>query len=792
MAMTNQYEQESAHLPKGQIDWAVPEEPEEETKERLQAFVLKLQAEAKRRVDRRIDVEKRWLDDLRQYHGKYTEKMLKDLQDKGGSQIFMNLTRPKTNRFIAKMWDLLFPTDDKNWGIQPTPVPELAKEAQNAMSVLQEARNAKGEKERELREMESANNDQQAQAAAAEMEELDSVMDEAKEVSDRLQENLREAQTRSDLMQDEIEDQLNEAKYSATCRDVIEDAGKIGIGILKGPVLGDKYRQRWEMKKVVDVDGNERTMYVLNNDKTASAPEVQRVDPWGFFPDPDYSNVEDGEGVLERHLMNKKQLRRLAKQPDIDKDAVRRLLKANPQDSAPSYLVDLNDLTKQNTASMKDTYHVWEYTGPVDSEDLEMLAEALGDESLEEFIEEGEIDPLFELHARIWFCQGEVLRFAIHPLDSNETIYSVFCPEKDESSPFGFGMPYLLRDPQAVLNASWRKLMDNSAFAVGPQILVNKKLVSPENGSWVIEAGKIWVWNSNDMAASGQQPFATFDIPSHIQELQGMIEMSRKEMDQVVDIASTLQEGDVGAAAKTTATGIALIMNAANIVYRRAVKNFDDDITVPMVRRFYHWNMQFSEKDYIKGDYEVDARGSGVLLVKEVVAQNLMGIATAFGDHPKYGEWLKDREILNAIFRAITIPSKQIVKTNSEYQEDLRKKAQDPAQNPELQAAQIQQQEAQADRQLRQAEIDAKIAVSEMDAGSRVKVAQLNFDEAMYSLAEKLNMSAEELQGRLDIAREKMASDELRTQTELDAKERALATEVAMAERTGKNAGGSI
>jgi hypothetical protein len=43
----------------------------------------------------------------------------------------------------------------------------------------------------------------------------------------------------------------------------------------------------------------------------------------------------------------------------------------------------------------------------------------------------------------------------------------------------------MMRDP-AGARAAWRMLMDNSALSVGPQIVIDKTRIEPENGpgSW--------------------------------------------------------------------------------------------------------------------------------------------------------------------------------------------------------------------------------------------------------------------------------------------------------------------
>jgi hypothetical protein len=79
----------------------------------------------------------------RQYHGRFdaaTEAALKLTPEK--SRAIINMTRPKTKAWAARLSDLLFPADDKNWGVSPTPVPELTDKAKEAAAAA-EAKHAK-------------------------------------------------------------------------------------------------------------------------------------------------------------------------------------------------------------------------------------------------------------------------------------------------------------------------------------------------------------------------------------------------------------------------------------------------------------------------------------------------------------------------------------------------------------------------------------------------------------------------------------------------------------------------
>lgn len=223
-------------------------EQKEAMAERLQTFGGRLSKLATDNANKRTSIESRWLEDLRQFHGEYDEETKKSLTT--GSKIYVNITRNKKSAAEARAQDMLFPTDDRNFAIAPTPVPELV-DAEEGETI-------------------SVNGQQVDKAEIA------------AQVG-------REARKKSAAMQAVIDDQLNEAKYNAKSRDVISDACLYGAGILKGPVVIGRTKRAW---KTLD-DGV--SVLEISEDLT---PTVERVDPWDFFPDMSASSIEEAEFIL--------------------------------------------------------------------------------------------------------------------------------------------------------------------------------------------------------------------------------------------------------------------------------------------------------------------------------------------------------------------------------------------------------------------------------------------------------------------------------------------------------------
>lgn len=757
-------------------------EAHEANAEKLQDFVGTLVTEVQRRVSRRAGVEGRWLDDLRQVNGQYSQTELKAMREAAGSEVFLNVTRPRTNSFISRVWDFLFPTDDRNWAIQPTPVPELDKEREEVLGQLDAATEAIDqavEAFEELRDNQPEETDEEAQGKLQEAKKgaADAIdqQDELKAAADDLQEQVEKARKQAMLMQEEIDDCFVEGRYQAQCRDAIIDAATIGTGILKGPVIGEKMDSTWVVSETEAEDGTittERELKQVPSEK----PAVYRVDPWSFYPDPDARRVEDSEGFFELHLMRKGDMRRLAKRSDIDKDIVRELLAANPDSgSATGYLAQLHSINQQQGAPDTSKYYqVWEYRGPVDAEALETIAQAMSDDTLVE--DAGTVDPLDEVQATVWFCQGRLLSFSLNPLDSGEGIYSAFSVEYDEAGPWGYGIPYLMRDPQAIINGAARMMMDNAAYSVGPQIVVNKDAIRPDDGKWDLRSSKVWLRNNID--GDGKAAFEVFHIDGHQAELANIIEMGRMWVDDVTSM-NKAEQGDGGTGPQQTAFATAMIFNAANITFKRVIKNFDDDITVPIIGRMYQYHMQFSDKEEIKGDYKIEALGSSSLVVREILGQNLMALADKFGEHPRFGLMLKDTDLMRSIVRSLQVPSDELLKTDREYQQALAEQAEqvDPVAQAQMARVEIDREKLDVARD----EMTAKTEMSNMEWDARRYIADIQHDAAMNKVAEAFNIKRDELDDKIEMHREAQSS-----------KERVVAVEAALARELGSGGGGHI
>ena len=673
-------------IEQSQQDQEQSEQEQIDIAERLQVFGSRLRKLAAEQSQKRSTIEERWLRDLRQYHGKYSVEEEKRIDTAEGSTVFVNITRNKSNGAEARIGDMLFPTDDRNWAIEPTPVPSLKSAKENPETA----------------------------------QEAISIM--------------RKAEKAAELMQDEIDDQLTESKYQSKARDMIHDAVVLGTGIIKGPIIVGKMKKKWEE----DGQGNQVLSMVED-----LRPAVEYVDIWRFFPDMSTTKLSDCEFFFEQHRWTKKQLRNFARLPNVLQEQVRGVVKAGKsKDIAHNRESDIREITGISNYANDSRYEVWEYHGPISKQELIDVVTSDEDPSMDP----KEIDELDdEVEAVVFFSDTHVLKVAINAMDTEEKPYSSLCWEQDDGSPFGFGVPYLMSSAQKVINSSWRMMLDNAGQSVTDQIIVNDGIVEPVDGKWTMGPKKIW--RMTDVARSVKEAFAVFETRNNQTEYANIIQMARQFADEETNMP-LIAQGEQSSHVTKTSSGMGMLMNSANIVLRRAVKNWDDDITDPLIGRFYDWNMQFSDKKEIKGDYCIEARGSSALLVREKQQENLMLFANLSASNPELA-MRRDWEGLDQeIAKSLEVPYNNITLSDEDIQErQAAQQQQQPEQDPTIalkqQELQIKQAEMQQSFELKQAEF-------QQNGQFKERQMQMEYDLKVAELALKENLTMAQMKTKLD------------------------------------------
>lgn len=571
--------------------------------------------------DRR-SIEYRWLEDLRQERGEYAPEILERM-DPNRSKAYIRLTRTKVKTVDSRLTDFLCPANgEKNWAISPTPLPDVSQDFMKA--ALAEHIITTG-----------------SQISPEEFEQL----------------LMKKCTERANRMSKLIEDQLIELRYRDVLRETIHSGNLYGTGILKGPMVS--FITNKQYKKDIDENGYEKWHL---DESDSIMPQVENVSVWDFYPDMSATKLEDCRFMIQRHKMDKHELSDLSRRSDFRGKALRRYLRANPDGDYENkwfecQLHAMGDQIETGAASVElnKKYEVLEFWGYIDAEDLQRAGVTVPDK----------LKGSLELCANIWVLGNKTIKAELAPLDGVRWPYYLYYYDKDETSIFGWGIPYIMRDPQELVNSAFRAMLDNAAITAGPQIEVNLDLISEDEDPTDVRPFKIWARTGTGLEAQAEA-IRVMPLQSYTSEYLKMIEAFERYSDEVTTIPRYMW-GDQAGGAGRTASGLSMMMGSANITIKDQVKNFDDGITKPFITALYHWNMQFGNDEGVKGDYAVKATGSASLVAKEVYANSLMQFANITNNNVDLPV-VKRAAVVRNIADALDLGDKDLVLSDKEIE----------------------------------------------------------------------------------------------------------------------------
>ena len=571
--------------------------------------------------DRKLS-ELKWMRNLRQFVGEYDPEIQQKL-DKNRSQAYPRLTRVKCISMLSRLMNLLFPSSEKNYTIEPSAVPHLEKD------VLDEVL-------KEVQEHARENN-----------EEI-----ETEDVESAIREAARKGAKRLEL---EIEDQLSEIggtrnlPYVALCRKVALSAIMYGAGVLKGPFVREQKQRTWkitEANSLMTPEGVEQTPQALtSSETTVFRPQFEFCPIWDYYPDMSAKYLHQMEGQFQRLVMSRQQVRELVDAPQFFGDVIQKYLENHRVGNYKerTYERELRTLGVKLNVNPNDgrKYEIYVYDGFLEGRWLRDAGVELTDKQANDMVE-----------ASVWVLDNEVIRAELSPwvaLEPEERIklYHVFIFEEDDSQLLGNSLPDIIRDSQMGMSAATRMLMDNASISCGPNMEVNVDLLEASQDMQSIQPYKIWYREGQGVDAQ-YDAVRPIKIDSHIDELSKIIEMFRGFADMETFINPQTQ-GDMQKGPSEpfrTAAGASMLRGDMALPFKDVVRNFDV-FTVSVMNALLIFNRHFNTSPEARGDHQVIARGASSLIAKEVRGMAYDQLATTLQPEEKvYIDWhkmVKDR-----------------------------------------------------------------------------------------------------------------------------------------------------
>ena len=586
--------------------------------------------------DARKETENEWLKDLRQFQGMYEPEVLARLNESGArSKVFVGLTRTKVMAAYSRIVDLLFQHGDSYFGIEPTPIPQLdpLKAMQMREQAVMQITAASGGMAPELNE----------DLIAARMSELEEEFLEAEQII---------AKEAAEKMAVEIHDQLIEANAEQKLKEAILESTIFGSGAIKaGTIRIDRVQS---YSRIQDPTTGQ-TGFALSQIEKAM-PEVESVSIFDLYPDPYCTSLEDCEGLFRRHVLTRSQLRDLADRPGFDGEMIRYLIKHNRQGN---HTEEDHEKTRRRIAGINEysessnRFEVIEYWGEIDGYELE--------EHGVDIPEGTDLSDYFS--SCVWFSGGKVIKVMLNPIQGYRVPYHIFPYERSPHQFWGTGVPRMMRDSQTTMNAATRIWIDNLALSSGPMMEVNTDLLAAGEDPTDIHPWRVFLREGGD----GSMAAVRFYQPvANANGLNQIVELFRRFADETTSLPS-YTHGEQTRSLNKTATGISMLMGAANVALKSTIKNIDDFLLEPMVSALFHFNMEFGTNEKAKGDLKVISRGSTALIQKEVQSQRLLQFLSLVSN-PMDAALVDRNQLLRDIAQSLDIDPDEVIKSEERLQ----------------------------------------------------------------------------------------------------------------------------
>ena len=585
--------------------------------EELAALGVKLRGMFDQYASDRLIAEQRWTRNLRQYLGIYDPEIEKELSS-NRSKAYPKITRIKCISTLARVMNLMFPGNERNWELKASPSPDMSPEdVMMAIQMAQQAQQQDGQDPKQQAPVDHA----MVQSAVQEL-----------------------ANSRAADLVTVIDDQLQEIggdqtlDYIALNRMAVKSGVIYGLGVLRGPFVREGKSTVWSLDPT--------TQQPAAKTVVSYKPQFEFLPVWDFYPDMSAKTLRSMDGWFVRMVMSRSQVRKLADRSDFLGDQIKAYLNANMTGNYKprSFETDLRtmgvkvNVNEQKVETSKYEVIIWE--GPISGQFLSAAGVEVAPDKMSD-----------DIDAEIWTLDDKVIKADINPwrkLGVDVKTIHTFLFDEDDTSPIGNGLPNVVRDSQMSVSAATRMLLDNASVVCGPNIEVNTDLMRADQDITSVSAYKVWL-------REGTGPEAQFpavrnvQIDSHMDELLKTIDLFTKFADAETFVGGATG-GDMSrmpSEPMRTAAGASMLRGDAALPFKDIIRNFDS-FTQSVIESLVQFNRKFNPDKAPEGDYNVIARGATSLIAKEVRGMQVDQLAQSLT--PEERMHVDDRKFVEARF----------------------------------------------------------------------------------------------------------------------------------------------
>ena len=423
--------------------------------------------------------------------------------------------------------------------------------------------------------------------------------------------------------------------------------------------------------------------------------KVNPVNPKNFLIDPNATSIDDAMGVAVEKFVS---IHKVVE--GMEKGIYRKV------DIGPAGNDDDLEVTQEVVQYQDDKVKLLTYYGLVPREYIEQLENEDG-EVVDLFPEDSTADTYSDLVEAIVVIanDGLLLKAERNPYMMQDRPVVAYQDDTVPNRFWGRGTVEKAYNMQKAIDAQLRSHLDSLALTTAPMIAMDATRL-PRGAKFEVRPGKAILTNGNP---------AEIMMPFKFGQTSPESAATARDFERMLLMATgTLDSQGMVTQATRDSSGAGMSMAVSGIIkkYKRTLTNFQEDFMVPLIKKAAFRYMQFDPERYPSVDMKFIPTATLGIMAREYEQQQLIGLLQTLGP---------DTPVLPIILKGIIANSS--LSNRAEMEQALEQMSQP---NPEAQ--QLQQAQAQLALQTQQAQIkslDAQSAKDMADAQKTMVEAQL-------------------------------------------------------------------
>jgi hypothetical protein len=522
----------------------------------------------------------------RQIDGRYSPEKEQAILAEGKSGVFLMVTQTKCRDAKAWIKDVL--GGERSWLLKPTPIADMPDDIRKEV-MMYAVKSALAEVMVAAAQSGAAPTSEGFMAAyQAKMHAIEPQIKSAEQ---------KAAEKAGDKMTRLIEDQQSDGEWHKALAACISDVVEYPAAIM---------RASYARKLMLNRKQNPAGLQFSFEPKTIRT--FTRIHPIDFFPAPETVRCGDGTPICIRLKLARKDMQELIGVPGAKDDVIREILDGHMEGQSFKLHADgdseMAQLDKKSvTSEMENLIEGVEFEGWVPGKVLRQWGM------------DGVEDPSIDYFITAYMVGRRIIKAVIDPLQNGMSKFSSASFEPSNDSIWGKGVPQLIKGEQNGCNQAARSINDNVAIASGPLTEINKDRLA--DGQTVTDIYPWQVILTKDKNIDGGQVVRYYHAPMHGAELISVYEHWLKQADQQCGIPSFAHGDSQVGGAGNTASGLSMLMSASGRGVKQVIGYLNNDLITPPVELSFVHNMLMWPDESVKGDVQVEIKGTEALMMRE-------------------------------------------------------------------------------------------------------------------------------------------------------------------------------